>query len=504
MVTGWARVDGGSRRSLGLGGLLRERSLRGEERGGAAAAPPARSARRAMSALRSRRRGAGRSDRHGHERAGARGSDRTRRGAIAKHAADTAKGGTQRTAARKRGGHHVRVSEHGASAHTGRAARPVAREGLCGGIARSRRLYRNPRFSNGLSNHKSSCFWARRADDCVLVPVLRRPHRAESRGAVFHRDARSFQRALEGRHSSAMSDFFSPLEEDQVTRTQQDEDEERIAEAVRAKAGPGPKVFGLVRVPLPLLAIAPPRPARPSPTPALTLARPSSLSVEPGVTRRHRRGRSDRSRPRRRRRRARVRSPRRPHALASPDRRPHRLRDHRAGVSANPSHEDNTGVVYAFENHPDVLLVAARYDVPPERARAWAKSLADAVQPSECTVVVAAVDERDVDRGSDGYRGAYALDTTTMRRRGCRIECRVGCRGAANPARDARGGYRGCDDGEKRGDWSSGETRRRTGAVGESRGDGARTRVRRRDRSTRGGACRSNGDGGVGVGFRRR
>ena len=117
-----------------------------------------RRATRHVFALRSRRRGAGRSDRHGHERAGARGSDRTRRGAIAKHAADTAKGGTQRTAARKRGGHYVRVSEHGASAHTGRAARPVAREGLCGGIARSRRLYRNPRFSNGLSNHKSSCF----------------------------------------------------------------------------------------------------------------------------------------------------------------------------------------------------------------------------------------------------------------------------------------------------------------------------------------------------------
>ena len=61
-----------------------------------------------------------------------------------------------------------------------------------------------------------------------------------------------------------MSDFFSPLEEDQVTRTQQDEDEERIAEAARAKAGPGPKVFGLVRVlgPLPpALAITPPRPS---------------------------------------------------------------------------------------------------------------------------------------------------------------------------------------------------------------------------------------------------
>ena len=28
------------------------------------------------------------------------------------------------------------------------------------------------------------------------------------------------------------------------------------------------------------------------------------------------------------------------------------------------------------------------------------------------------MDERDVDRGSDGYRGAYALDTTTMRRKG--------------------------------------------------------------------------------------
>ena len=52
------------------------------------------------------------------------------------------------------------------------------------------------------------------------------------------------------------------------------------------------------------------------------------------------------------------------------------------------------------------------------RAREWAKTLADAVRPAESTVVVAAVDERDVDRGSDGYRGAYALDTIAMRQKG--------------------------------------------------------------------------------------
>ena len=51
------------------------------------------------------------------------------------------------------------------------------------------------------------------------------------------------------------------------------------------------------------------------------------------------------------------------------------------------------------------------------RAREWAKTLADAVRPAESTVVLAAVDERDVDRASDGYRGAYALDTTAMRQK---------------------------------------------------------------------------------------
>ena len=54
---GVGRVDGGSRRSLGLGGLLRERSLRGEERGGGRRAAGERATRH-VSALRSRRRGA--------------------------------------------------------------------------------------------------------------------------------------------------------------------------------------------------------------------------------------------------------------------------------------------------------------------------------------------------------------------------------------------------------------------------------------------------------------
>jgi predicted ATP-grasp superfamily ATP-dependent carboligase len=60
------------------------------------------------------------------------------------------------------------------------------------------------------------------------------------------------------------------------------------------------------------------------------------------------------------------------------------------------------------------------------RAREWAKTLADAVRPAESAVVVAAVDERDVDRGSDGYRGAYALDSTAMRHKGADLGAESG------------------------------------------------------------------------------
>ena len=43
-------------------------------------------------------------------------------------------------------------------------------------------------------------------------------------------------------------DFFSPIEEDMVSRTEQDEDQERIAEKARKRAGnAGHAVFAVVR-----------------------------------------------------------------------------------------------------------------------------------------------------------------------------------------------------------------------------------------------------------------
>ena len=42
-------------------------------------------------------------------------------------------------------------------------------------------------------------------------------------------------------------DFFSPLEEDMVSRTEQDEDQERIAMKARKRAGDAARVFAVVR-----------------------------------------------------------------------------------------------------------------------------------------------------------------------------------------------------------------------------------------------------------------
>jgi hypothetical protein len=44
-----------------------------------------------------------------------------------------------------------------------------------------------------------------------------------------------------------MGDFFSPLEEDMVSRTEQDEDQERLAEAALKKRGYNQLVFAVVR-----------------------------------------------------------------------------------------------------------------------------------------------------------------------------------------------------------------------------------------------------------------
>ena len=44
-----------------------------------------------------------------------------------------------------------------------------------------------------------------------------------------------------------MGDFFSPLEEDMVSRTEQDEDQERLAETALKKRGDNQRVFAVVR-----------------------------------------------------------------------------------------------------------------------------------------------------------------------------------------------------------------------------------------------------------------
>lgn len=42
-------------------------------------------------------------------------------------------------------------------------------------------------------------------------------------------------------------EFFSPIEEDTVSRTEQDEDAERIAQQTRKRAGNAGQVFAVVR-----------------------------------------------------------------------------------------------------------------------------------------------------------------------------------------------------------------------------------------------------------------
>ena len=363
----------------------------------------------------------------------------------------------------------MRVSEHGASAHTGRAARPVAREGLCGGIARSRRLYRNPRFSNGLSNHKSSCFQladpdVRTARSGAVPSSIGTPDlsSARSRVAILER-CRTSSRPLRRTRSRAHS----------KTRMK-NASQRRCA----PRLVPDRRFSDWCVSPSPSLAIAPPRPARPSATPALTLARQSSLSVEPGVTRRHRRGRSDRSRPRRRRR-ARAR------AISSP---PPRSRVARSAPSPSPgsprgasprTHPTKTIRGLSTRSKTTQTSFSSPRDTtsrPSARASGPSRSRTPSNRPSAPSSSPPwgrARRRSRLGRVPRRVRPRHHHDAT----KGCRVGCRVGCRGAANPARDARGGYRGCDDGEKRGDWSSGETRRRTrrrpaNRAGTARGPG--------------------------------
>jgi hypothetical protein len=42
-------------------------------------------------------------------------------------------------------------------------------------------------------------------------------------------------------------EFFSPIEKDMVSRTEQDEDQERIAQHARANSGSAGQVFAVVR-----------------------------------------------------------------------------------------------------------------------------------------------------------------------------------------------------------------------------------------------------------------
>lgn len=84
------------------------------------------------------------------------------------------------------------------------------------------------------------------------------------------------------------------------------------------------------------------------------------------------------------------------------------------GNAVEPAADDNSGIVHEVVGG-DVVIAAARYDVPAAAVREWSDALIAAVAP-ERVVVVGAVDEHDVDYGADGRRGSYVMDTAAMRR----------------------------------------------------------------------------------------
>jgi len=182
-----------------------------------------------------------------------------------------------------------------------------------------------------------------------------------------------------------MSFFSSPLDEDLVSRVEQDEDEERIAErAIEANGGVLPKVF-----------------------PAWSKAARDRIadvgSIAPDVM-----------------------------FVAAGDFACDLVHDGVAaggiaptplgalavagipakGLTLEPSAEDDAGIVHDLG--AGVVAVAARYDVPRESCREWATTLLSAVNPSR-VVVLCAVDEHDVGYGVDGYRGSFVLDTAAQR-----------------------------------------------------------------------------------------
>ena len=179
--------------------------------------------------------------------------------------------------------------------------------------------------------------------------------------------------------------FSSPLDEDMVSRVEQDEDEERIAErAIEANGGILQKVF-----PVWSQAARDRIAERGSLSPDVLLVAAGDFAcdlVHDGVA-------------------AGGISLNPLGALTV------------AGVTAKgltlePSADDDACVVHDLGG--GVAVAAARYRIPVESAREWAAALVNAVKPGR-VVVLCAVDEHDVGYGVDGYRGSFVLDTAAQR-----------------------------------------------------------------------------------------
>lgn len=179
--------------------------------------------------------------------------------------------------------------------------------------------------------------------------------------------------------------FSSPLDEDMVSRVEQDEDEERIAErAIEANGGVPRKVF-----PVWSQAARDRIAERGSLSPDVLLVAAGDFAcdlVHDGVAAG---GISL--------------SPLGALAVAGVTAK---------GLTLEPSADDDACVVHDLGG--GVAVAAARYRIPVESAREWAAALVNAVEPGR-VVVLCAVDEHDVGYGVDGYRGAFVLDTAAQR-----------------------------------------------------------------------------------------
>ena len=179
--------------------------------------------------------------------------------------------------------------------------------------------------------------------------------------------------------------FSSPLDEDMVSRVEQDEDEERIAErAIEANGGILQKVF-----PVWSQAARDRIAERGSLSPDVLLVAAGDFAcdlVHDGVAAG---GISL--------------SPLGALAVAGVTAK---------GLTLEPSADDDACVVHDLGG--GVAVAAARYRIPVESAREWAAALVNAVKPGR-VVVLCAVDEHDVGYGVDGYRGSFVLDTAAQR-----------------------------------------------------------------------------------------